>query len=75
MNISATLKDEALPKVIELSQEFRDEAGQVKVAIKPPTASSKDAPLKQQLGGSSKGIFEGLWGCRITQSSPLGQLS
>jgi hypothetical protein len=45
MNISATLKDEALPKLIELSQEFRDEAGAVQQMIEPPTASSKDAPL------------------------------
>jgi hypothetical protein len=45
MNISATLKDEALPKLIELSQEFRDDAGAVQQMIEPSTRSSKDAPL------------------------------
>ena len=58
MNISATLKDEALPKLIELSQEFRDEAGAVHQMIEPPTASSKDAPLTSNSEEAVKGYLK-----------------
>ncbi len=46
MNISATLKDEALTKLIELSQEFRDEADMDEVfkqaKEKPPANFPRD---------------------------------
>lgn len=44
MSISAALKDEALPKLIQLSQEFRDEEGPAQQTI-APSAAAKDAPL------------------------------
>jgi hypothetical protein len=45
MNISATLKDEALPKLIQLSQEFRDEVGPVHQVIESTSARGKEAVL------------------------------
>jgi hypothetical protein len=45
MSISATLKDEALPKLIELSQQFRDEEGQAQQTTAPSGAAAKGAPL------------------------------
>jgi hypothetical protein len=45
MSISATLKDEALPKLIELSQQFRDEEEPVQQAIPASGVAAKAAPL------------------------------
>lgn len=45
MNISAALKDEALPKLIQLTQEFRDDAGPVQQAIEPASGHSREAAL------------------------------
>jgi hypothetical protein len=45
MSISATLKDEALPKLIELSQQFRDEEESVQQTIPASGAAAKGAPL------------------------------
>jgi hypothetical protein len=45
MSISATLKDEALPKLIELSQQFRDEEGPAQQTTAPSGAAAKGAPL------------------------------
>jgi hypothetical protein len=45
MSISATLKDEALPKLIELSQQFRDEEEPVQQTIPASGATAKGAPL------------------------------
>lgn len=45
MSISATLKDEALPKLIELSQTFRDEEGPIQQTTAPSGAAAKGAPL------------------------------
>ena len=45
MSISATLKDEALPKLIELSQQFRDEEEPVQQTIPASGAAAKGAPL------------------------------
>ena len=45
MSISATLKDEALPKLIELSQQFRDEEGPAQQTTVPSATAAKGAPL------------------------------
>ena len=45
MSISATLKDEALPKLIELSQQFRDEEEPVQQTTAPSEMAAKGAPL------------------------------
>ena len=45
MSISATLKDEALPRLIELSQQFRDEEGPVQQTTGPSETAAKGAPL------------------------------
>lgn len=45
MSISATVKDEALPKLIELSQEFRDEEGPVQQTVEPSATTAKAAPF------------------------------
>ena len=45
MSISATLKDEALPKLIELSQQFRDEEGPGQQTTAPSGTAAKGAPL------------------------------
>ena len=58
MNISATLKDEALPKLIELLQEFRDEAGAVHQMVEPPAAGSKDSPLNSNSEEAVKGYLK-----------------
>jgi hypothetical protein len=44
MNISAALKDEALPKLIQLTQEFRDDIGPAPERTSdPPSMHSRDA--------------------------------
>src|SRR5215831_1845472 len=45
MSISATLKDEALPKLIELSQQFRDEEEPPQQTIATLGTAEKGAPL------------------------------
>jgi hypothetical protein len=45
MNISAALKDEALPKLIQLTQEFRDDLGPVQQTGDPPSMHSREALL------------------------------
>jgi hypothetical protein len=45
MNLSATLKDEALPRLIELSQKFRDESGPVTDSNESAPSQSKEMPL------------------------------
>jgi hypothetical protein len=45
MSISATLKDEALPKLIELSQHFRDEEEAVQQTIPASATVAKGSPL------------------------------
>lgn len=45
MNISAALKDEALPKLIQLTQEFRDDVGPVQQTSDQPPTRPKEALL------------------------------
>jgi hypothetical protein len=58
MSISATLKDEALPKLIQLSQEFRDEVGPVQQVIEAPSGHSKDALLTSNSEEAVKGYLK-----------------
>jgi hypothetical protein len=53
MSISATLKDEALPELIELSQQFRDEEEPAQQTIPASGAAAKGAPLT---GNSEEGV-------------------
>ena len=45
MSISAALKDEALPKLIQLTQGFRDDIGPAQQTSEAPSAHSRDALL------------------------------
>jgi hypothetical protein len=58
MSISATLKDEALPKLIELSQQFRDEEGPVQQTTAPSGAAAKEAPLTGNSEEAVKGYLK-----------------
>lgn len=58
MNISAALKDEALPKLIQLTQEFRDDVGPIQQTIEPPSVQSREALLGPNSEESVRGYLK-----------------
>src|SRR5712691_8265684 len=59
LSIAATLKDEALPKLIELSQEFRDDIGPPIESTSPAVAPHpKDAPPGNNSEDAVKGYLK-----------------
>jgi hypothetical protein len=59
LSIAATLKDEALPKLIELSQEFRDDINPpIESSVPPVAAHLKDAPPANNSEEAVKGYLK-----------------